>query len=86
MYYSDKNYSLSFEREYRLPTGGKLWESVAVDINATTFFYVELCYEDVLLSKISSIGFDKDAQDASRLATSPPSMLERLSASPSWGP
>ncbi|GAA5898867.1 hypothetical protein JCM6882_004018 [Rhodosporidiobolus microsporus] len=66
MYYNDKDYSLSFEREYRLPTGGKLWDAFALDINSTTFFYVELCYEDVLLSKFSSISFDKDVQDASR--------------------
>ncbi|GAA5836799.1 hypothetical protein JCM11251_005792 [Rhodosporidiobolus azoricus] len=65
LYYNIQDYEVSLEKEYRLPSGGKIWDSFGLDINSTAFFYLELCYDDFLSSKLSSIKFSKDLQEAS---------------------
>ncbi|GAA5953735.1 hypothetical protein JCM10213_001953 [Rhodosporidiobolus nylandii] len=66
LYYSDFDYAVSYENELLLPAGGKLWNSFAVDVNSTTYFYLELCYEDYELSKFKLLSFDEEIQDVSR--------------------
>ncbi|BGP18935.1 hypothetical protein JCM10213_005478 [Rhodosporidiobolus nylandii] len=66
LYYSDLDYAVSYENELLLPSGGKLWDSFALDVNSTTYLYLELCYEDYELSKFELLSFDEEIQDVSR--------------------
>ncbi|GAA5987550.1 hypothetical protein JCM11641_007183 [Rhodosporidiobolus odoratus] len=82
LFYEDYDYSVRYEREYAIPSGGKLWDSFALDINSTSFFYGELCYEDLVQSKFGLISFDKDLNDVSRQVTVAQAGLEIAAAAP----